>query len=60
MSDETPVIPIRDNLESPVSSSRNDKETFIQATLAAIGCVSWIGVFAALIGLFALVRAVFF
>ena len=63
MNDDKSVTPLREYSEHSMTSNKTDKdtkETFTQATLAAVGCASWIGVVAALIGLFALVRAVFF
>lgn len=61
MNDETPVIPIRNFKDDDMKKEeKENQETFKQATFAALGCMSWIGVVAALIGLFALVQGVFF
>jgi hypothetical protein len=40
--------------------SNNNQESFKQATWAALGCISWIAVAVAFVGLVALVKGVFF
>ena len=40
--------------------SNNNEDNFKQATWAALGCISWIAVAVAFVGLIALVKGVFF